>query len=472
MNITDTKTIKKFDYLKKYKNFFIILGLLSLFAAGAGFGQALYLPIALIFLFSLKYPEFWLVVSLTSGSYKLFFVGAPDAGIYFSWGILFILACSFILKLITSKTKPFKIIPKNFLLILGLIILLSGLSLFYSQSPLWGFQKFIRFALIVAPSMIITFYVISPEDKKHERLNIFLYVILFLSTLMALTALFNNSNTALGSNYLNLGRMTGMSIISLSSFYLFKNINNLSKSIFYMALILINFAGLLISASRGPLVATLSVIAILFLLKFRKSKNEKTEIKSKINKTKSTIIIVGIILSSFILIKEMPNITEKLFFRLSVANNEYNPNSNKLTRLLLAKKGFDLTVANPVFGAGLGGFGYYLTGQDSDSARGLYPHNIFLEFSSELGLVGLFLFIRLVGVPLYFLFNNVLKRSNSEPDYNVKLCILCLTVYMLINACISGSIDDNRFLFIFIALGWGIIGSEKIKEIICKKKPA
>jgi O-antigen ligase len=105
-----------------------------------------------------------------------------------------------------------------------------------------------------------------------------------------------------------------------------------------------------------------------------------------------------------------------------------------------------------LYGLGIGGFSSYYA--SLDDKRGEYPHNIFLEFGSELGIFGLISFVLLI----YFTFIRALKnlkKSRVEKDksnYFLNLTALALYLNMLFNSSVSGDLNDNRLLFLTISL--------------------
>tara|TARA_B100001250_G_C19560224_1_gene682970 strand:+ start:245 stop:664 length:420 start_codon:yes stop_codon:yes gene_type:complete len=68
-----------------------------------------------------------------------------------------------------------------------------------------------------------------------------------------------------------------------------------------------------------------------------------------------------------------------------------------------------------------------------------YPHNLFLELISELGVFGLGL--------VFFI---MLKVYNLLNNPNVKLVEKQLLIFLFLNSMISGDIIDSRFLFLFL----------------------
>jgi hypothetical protein len=83
----------------------------------------------------------------------------------------------------------------------------------------------------------------------------------------------------------------------------------------------------------------------------------------------------------------------------------------------------------------------------------LYPHNVFLELSSELGLiVPLFLVASLVGG-----FALILRRAGITGALRDRQLVLLVLGYLLVNllgAQFSGDINDNRSMWLALSIVW------------------
>lgn len=109
-------------------------------------------------------------------------------------------------------------------------------------------------------------------------------------------------------------------------------------------------------------------------------------------------------------------------------------------RLALWEVAVSMFEAKPVLGFGTGSFAN-IANQIPGMQGRTYPHNLILQFLAEFGLVGL-------GV-LIFLLLLVARRVLAVTATRERV-IVALTVFALINAMVSNSIYDNRWL-------WGMI---------------
>ena len=88
-----------------------------------------------------------------------------------------------------------------------------------------------------------------------------------------------------------------------------------------------------------------------------------------------------------------------------------------------------------LFGAGVKSFPIFI----DQNSTGMYPHNVFLEILSELGIIGLIIFLKI----LFLFYRNT---GNNE-------LINSLSVFTIFSFCVSGSFDSFFRAFFFLCLG-------------------
>ena len=101
---------------------------------------------------------------------------------------------------------------------------------------------------------------------------------------------------------------------------------------------------------------------------------------------------------------------------------------------------------HPFLGVGTGGFAALNPEQ--------YPHNILLEVAVELGAVGLVALLAMIGGMLARL--GSLWRSTVGPERLQVALIIALFTLALVNAFVSGAIQDNRDIWIWGGIGLGM----------------
>lgn len=103
--------------------------------------------------------------------------------------------------------------------------------------------------------------------------------------------------------------------------------------------------------------------------------------------------------------------------------------------------------AHPLLGIGTGGFA-------SLDPTLLYPHNLLLEMSVELGLVGTLLIVSVIVGFAARLFR--VWRSTGGRDKVEAAALIALFVMIFVNALFSGAIQDNAELWIWGGMGVGM----------------
>jgi O-antigen ligase len=189
--------------------------------------------------------------------------------------------------------------------------------------------------------------------------------------------------------------------------------------------------------SRGPTVAF--AISLLLITALSASRNPKYLVAVLL------VALLGIALFPFI---SLPETARK---RLSQTATQPVLVLSDDVRSELYAEAVKITDAYPLRGIGTGGYSVYSAVLAKQQI--LYPHNIFLELSSELGLiVPLFLVATLVGA-----FALALRRATvtaSLQDRQLVLVLLGLLMLNLLAAQFSGDINDNRSMWLFLSMLW------------------
>jgi O-antigen ligase len=153
-------------------------------------------------------------------------------------------------------------------------------------------------------------------------------------------------------------------------------------------------------------------------------------------------LLFVVVISSFLVKTEMFSTT---FNRLEILFTEENGGSSANARLVRYSEAYKMFQDSPFFGKGIGSFPVSFSSIDARD----YPHNIFLELLSELGLLGLILFLFLLTVSI----GRLIKVSKRDSINKMYLGLLAGFLFSFLNALVSGDINDNRILFTFIAIG-------------------
>ena len=310
-------------------------------------------------------------------------------------------------------------------------------SLLWTPSTTYGWTKVSHFIVLgtvvfFAPSILFT--------HKPRAVKRFFYAVVGFGVLYSLFAIqiglatWSKLGFVLlpGSNYLGLGYVAGVTIV-VALLYLMPGGG---WSMFIgCAVIAVAGGALLLSGGRGPLVAvavTLLVIAVLGLLT-----------PGKISRTTA---FLGVMLALvFAGLAQFDLLPQTIAYRLSLLQPEaigQNVDSSAFARVQRWNAAAQALVNHPLLGVGSGGFAQWFLHQDVRD----YPHNLFLEVSAELGLPGLLLVLYLFWVPL----KAMLSAPNTVMQREARLLrgtALGLTIFALVNALVSGDLNDNRFVW-------------------------
>ena len=219
-----------------------------------------------------------------------------------------------------------------------------------------------------------------------------------------------------------------------TSHYTFSN-NRLVNSIFYG----IGIVALLLLGARGPILI-FALIYFVYLLIHGKLKL----IISKKKLIYSILSMLILLLLIFVFSDEVLSLFNTSLDRIKLIFNGFgSPNKDFGEsingRLVLISQAFKIifsSFSNFLFGAGIGSFGILTIGKDIR----YYPHNFILEIWSELGLIGLIIFLLIV-------FFSIRKVRISFNDLNI-----FPVLYILLNFLKSGSLADMRILFTILAI--------------------
>jgi len=99
--------------------------------------------------------------------------------------------------------------------------------------------------------------------------------------------------------------------------------------------------------------------------------------------------------------------------------------------------------SSPILGHGLGSWPKL----NKINAERAYPHNIFCEVGVELGLFGL-MFLSLC---FFIFFLSPASLRNLMSQNTCFICLYFLALFYMLNSLVSGDLNDNRPLFLFLS---------------------
>jgi O-antigen ligase len=292
--------------------------------------------------------------------------------------------------------------------------------------------------MVIAGWSFVGAVLIIKDKESLKRFFLGLIILGLISTLFAIREYFSpnrpvGSVMVFGSDYLALGRIVSTSAIVLICSLVLKRMRFMTRMIGYVVFFSMLLA-IVLSGARGPLLFLVLFIFLFIFGVFRFSKGYLFFF---------SMILIAII---FILNQKDLSVFDTLAVRISHAVNEQGGGDSIAGRVDRFDTAFNMISNRPLTGYGIDGFT-----QIYNDGRLEYPHNIFLEIASELGLVGIFLFAILVFVALFRYFTQLNKIQNGEEKI-LAWTLFLLFLYYFANANVSGSLLGNRVLFTLIAL--------------------
>jgi len=298
-----------------------------------------------------------------------------------------VFGCAILNYIILNRSKP--LIRNSYTLLIGVFVLVALISVFVAYSPertLSRLPKLLR--------IITLFYFCINLLKSEQDLRIAFWVFVlggFVSTLYG----FFDPTLVDGRFEGTLGQPNGYAAVTLTripialSLYMTENQN--WKKIILIALALLPTYGIILSASRGGLIGLL-VGLITFVIVQR-------------NRSRWVIIFCGLLVVGYAVmplsVKDRVGLTGK-----STSSNEGNSIDRRLTYQIY---GLELFKEYPVLGIGLDGFAEAYAQSEyrfmirTQSLR--MAHNTYLEIATGTGFIGLFSFISILGLSLYYPLN-------------------------------------------------------------------
>lgn len=318
------------------------------------------------------------------------------------------------------------------------------ISIFYSPNIVLTQEKMIKLLLLTIPAFVYPFILI----KTKKSLTRFLFAIASIATVLSLLSIsmIIQRGVNIGfvgfneGNYQGLARIAGIGLVIL--FFLGLLNSNLKK---YRLLFLVSITAVLISllasGSRMPIIAV-GLAFIITIASSLKIKNWEIKYPKYYNKILGLFIILLIPLTW----SYKQGYFNSIIFRFETLFQSDGGGASAVGRTERFELALDIWKENFIFGKGFGSFGHYYTGESAYD----YPHNLFLELLSELGMIGLFALILLLFVAFVRFFK--LSKLKNVRNNNLFLAVIITFLVVFVNSMVSGDINSNRMMFTFLSI--------------------
>lgn len=350
----------------------------------------------------------------------------------------------FVVKKIFNNPKLLNNILKLHNLLYLILLILALFSFFYAQNFELYFVKTLKLVILTTTAFIYP-QILFENKKSLEIFLITLVVIGVLISILMLPIILNRGSSIgnIGLNdasYLSIGRILSVAIIILFYMYIDRVKSYKYKTITLASFFIVAFS-LFSSGSRMPILSTIFtlLLSIIYLVVIGKLK-----VKNPINIKRTTIITcIFLVMFLWASLKGFFNTTIVRFIVLFQGDGIVSASARG--RIDRFNEAVSIWINKPVLGQGFGSFGEIY-------AKGVhdYPHNLFLEVLSELGMVG-FIVITILLIRSLIHIIQMMKDENIRKNY-IFITVVSLYLITFINSMVSGDINSNRIMFTFLSL--------------------
>jgi len=335
------------------------------------------------------------------------------------------------------------IYPRGLRVVAAFLMFLSWIVISYSWTPSVTIAQdrlnvffLLNFWTVLAGALVLA--------NSRERMVRFLVVSLVVGTFIALNGLqiiielgtvqkFSDDGRA----HISWGRTVGPAVLVAFAIVLFARPFS-KRQLVGVAFLLVNMAYLVSAGGRGPFLAVGVAMMIPFALGFEVSRRTIAVPRFQLLGFAALLLVAGALAVALASGEEFRSL-DRLLRTL-----EEDPSIvSGAARLRFFPGAYNTWLEAPLLGNGIGSFSIMFLGYEQ---AGAYPHNIILELLTELGIVGLVIFIGFAWTAASQL---SLKRLRADP---MLLAILMLLVMAMMNAMVSSNLGGNRLVYLFLAM--------------------
>jgi O-antigen ligase len=384
-----------------------------------------------------RYPEMGLGLYLYNGVFKTASVfGDPNSII----PTIFILSLTVIplflrepIK-IKKKSKPDRILI--FIIIFNLLILLSAFGIS-------GFtDKAMRLAFFTAASFMIAALIARDPNRLLRAFRDLAFLSIVTAVMSMATFILGAPNqirsvTLFGANDVIYGRAIGLGIVMMLGLLLYDKTLPPSWRRLFLLMLPVSFINLILSTSRGGTVGLIVTGAFILFIN-----------RDHLPRWVSGAIALIWPIYYFVFSLWGNQVQDLGGFSLLFGQSSLDMST--MGRITMYQNAIYEFITHPLFGIGT-------------QSNSRYPHNIFLEVASELGILGLSIFLLLLW-QVFLKTRRLLDVSKDKSHYIVAHLIAIGLIYSMTIVQFSGNLQHQRALWMFIALSWGV-------KVISKRVP-
>ena len=370
-----------------------------------------------------------------------------------------VVVVSSILSLICVVRRSSVLQGDKIYLMFGLFLLINCVSFFRSIN--YGDGLFEMLKIMLLYSLFFQFVLVFSGDEKNKQIlfksigvSSLVFIVFGISQLLPLFSDFISKGTPLRINYAIASTLGNKNFFAETVFMMLPLtiLGAISHRSVWRFLFIITSALIVVTLALLQTLSTWAamfvVASVLVVLLFKWHKKIFVNAKSsRLFYLGTAGVILAVMLSGFIFLRVAG--TSLIKSRITTVQNIINPataNSDSLNqnstyeRISLWKNSIKMTADHPVMGVGLGNWKIIAPSHGIGSAaymttgviRFVHPHNDFLLIASESGLVGLLIFISLLGWLFYYCLSLSAKAKNASEIVPGLVMMFGLAGYVII----------------------------------------
>jgi O-antigen ligase len=265
---------------------------------------------------------------------------------------------------------------------------------------------------------------------RHERqTRAFIHATLLVTGALAVTSLLlgntvgDSGRESLGTTPVSTGQVAGAFSITLLALLVARRI----PAWFALTGAVLGTVACLATGSRGPVVALMAATCVLLLA-------------ASANASVRRLAVIGgaLVVLAFVAVAFVP---DQALGRIGIVLSG-DPGTSGEARIYLGRIASQVASENPLTGIGWGNLNAIVPPALGSIDQRVYAHNLVLEVASEAGLIAA---VVVVGVLVYSWWRGWQSRRSDAT-----LTVLTLFTYLLVAACFSGDLNDNRGVLVLM----------------------
>jgi O-Antigen ligase len=417
--------------LRPARNEALLAGAVTLVAASGAVlvgPRALAIPFALAAVaFLVREPLALLALFLEVGLFKdEAVVKSLPVDATLALGILIVAVCA--VRLVTGRVRA---VPFGFALTITVVALSLVVSLSWSDGGSYGHEKVTTFLTVTMLAIGAPLFLFERMDDVR-RFFAWTVVIAFPVAILALTHPARDTGRLAGDNTIGTSHLLCTAALILLLGALGGSRWRVPAAAGAAACIAIAAA----VGSRGPILSLAVALVVTVSAWLLRVPRQAAPVLA--------VAAIGLAVVPFV---SLPATSSE---RLSSAARDPLAAYRNDDRYGLAREAVTLISAHPIRGAGTGAFA-------AVDPVTKWPHNIFLELWSELGIVAVISMAAAIAVVLVGLFRTAWRLPPHTPEQQLAYVLLAVFVFNALSVQVTGDINQNRVFWGMLAIAWLVV---------------